>query len=100
MRWCILLCLVLSACGGQSASNTIADSAISTATALEQTLPAECATSAVKTQIQAIKTQITAISQACEAEKAQIRSDKIKWQTAFWGLLVAVAVFVLRKVIK
>lgn len=102
MRWFILLFLscTLCSCGSVSASHDIADSAIDSATALEKSLSAECATDAIKMQIQAVKTQITAITKACETEKAEIRADKVKWQTAFWGLFVVVAAFVLRKVVK
>lgn len=102
MRWFILLFLscTLCSCGTVSASHDIADSATNTVTALEHSLSAECATDGIKTQIQAVKTQITAITKACETEKAEIRADKVKWQTAFWGLFVVVAAFVLRKVVK
>ena len=102
MRWFILLFLscTLCSCGSVSASHDIADSAINATTAIEKSLPADCATDAIKTQIQAVKTQITAITKACETEKAEIRADKVKWQTAFWGLFVVVAAFVLKKVLK
>lgn len=102
MKWytsCLALCTLCS-CGAPSASNTMAESAINTATAIEQSLPKQCATEGIKTQITAIKTQITAITQACETEKAEIRADKIKWKTAFFGLVIAIAVFVIRKVAK
>lgn len=78
----------------------MAESAINTATAIEQSLPKQCATDGIKSQITAIKTQITAITQACETEKAEIRADKIKWMTAFFGLVIAIAVFVIQKVTK
>lgn len=102
MKWsayCLAL-FTLCSCGVPSASNTIAESAINTATAIEKSLPKECATEGIKAQITAIKTQITAITQACDSEKAEIRSDKIKWKTAFFGLLIAIAVYVIRKVAK
>ena len=78
----------------------MAESAINTATAIEQSLPKQCATDGIKSQITAIKTQITAITQACETEKAEIQAEKIKWKTAFFGLLIAIAVFVIRTVAK
>ena len=102
MKWytyCLAL-FTLSSCAAPSASNTIAESAINTATAIEQSLPKECATEAVKSQITAIKTQITAITQACDTEKSEIKADKVKWMTAFFGLLTAIAVYIIRKLMK
>ena len=94
------LCFILCSCGGRSTTNELAHSATNSVIALEKTLTAECATDGIKSQITAIKTQITAIDQACEMEKDQIRHDKIKWQTAFWGMFIVVTAFVLKKVVK
>jgi len=99
-NYCWMILPILTACTQATPSQSIADGAIQQATAIEQSLSKECATSAIKTQIQAIKTQITAITQTCETEKTEIRADKIKWQTAFFGLLLAIVVFVIRKVAK
>lgn len=96
----LLLAFLLNGCSNTSVSENIANSAINTATALEESLPTGCYTNAIKSQITAIKTQITAITESCETEKAAIRADKVKWQTAFFGLLLAIAVFILKKVLK
>lgn len=97
----VMIALLLCGCAKQPVpSNTIAESAINTTTAIEQSLPAQCATEAIKTQLQAVKTQITAITQACETEKAEIRSEKIKWKTAFFGLLVVIGIYIAKKVLK
>lgn len=102
MRWFfgLLLCCMLCSCGIGSVSHEIANGAIQQATAIEQSLPKECATEAVKAQIAAIKTQITAITQACDTEKDKIKAEKVKWMTAFFGLLIAIVVFIIRKVMK
>lgn len=103
MKWfgyCLAL-LTLSSCGMRTESHeTISNGAIDQVTAIEQGLPKECATESIKTQIKAVKTQITAISQACELEKTEVKAEKIKWMTAFFGLLLAIVVFVIRKVVK
>jgi hypothetical protein len=96
----IAILLLLCGCAKTTATENIANSAINTTTAIEKSLTADCATESIKTQIQAVKTQINAIVQTCETEKAEIRADKVKWQTAFWALLVVVSVFVMRKVLK
>ena len=93
------LLFILSSCT-KPVSNDLANNAINQATALEQSLPSDCATDSIKTQIKGIKSEINAITKACDTEKAEIRADKIRWQTAFWALFVVVGMFVLKKVIK
>lgn len=102
MRCCglFLLCFILCSCGGQSTTSEIVDSTTNSVIALEKSLPKECATKSINAQITAIKTQINTIGSVCEVEKAEIRQEKIKWQTAFWGLLIAIAAYILKKVLK
>lgn len=100
MRFTILLILtvLLTGCAKEPvASNTMAESAINSATALEQSLPATCNTASIKTQIQAIKTQINAITQSCETEKQVITEQKVKWKMAFFGLLVVILIYVIKR---
>ena len=102
-RFTILLVftVLLSGCAKQPvASETIAEGAINAATAIEQTLPKECATQAIKTQITALKTQIKAITVASQSEKQIIEQEKIRWKWSFLALLFVVGAFVLRKVLK
>ena len=96
----ILLSLILCGCAKTSTvSENLTINAINSATVLEQSLPKECATSAIKTQIDNLKSQITQISQACDLEKNEIQHEKIKWKTAFFGLLLVIAVFITRKLL-
>ena len=101
MKWCglFLVLFTLSSCGTPSATHDLAESATTTATALEQSLRKECATDAIKTQITAIKTQIQAITTACDTEKAVIEQEKIRWKWAFMGLALAIATYIGRKFI-
>ena len=78
-------------------SESIAESAITSTNALEQTLSDGCITDSVKTQIKAIKTQIKAITVASKNEKKAIEQEKIRWKWAFLGLLMVVMAFVARK---
>ena len=93
------LLFILSSCA-KPVSNDLANNAINQATALEQSLPSDCATESIKAQIKGIKSEINAITKACDTEKAEIRADKVKWQTAFWALFIIVGMFGLKKVIK
>lgn len=92
------LFILLTACTKTpAASDSITNSAINTTTALEQSLPAQCATDGIKTQINAIKTQINAIKTACDTEKQVITQEKIRWKWAFFGLLAVVVAYILRR---
>jgi len=102
MKWfgLFLSLFVLSSCAKHTVSHNIADNTINQITALEQSINEKCATDSIKTQINVIKSQIKAINSACDTEKAEIKAEKIKWQTAFWGLFIVVAVFILKKIAK
>lgn len=96
MRWYGLFCLlfILSSCATHTASHDIADSATTSATALEQSLSKECATKAIKTQINVIKSQINAIKTTCDTEKEVIEQEKIRWKWAFIALVMAIIVYI------
>ena len=81
-------------------SETIADNAVNATTGLEQSLPAECKTDAIMTQITVVKTQIRAISSACETEKDVITTEKLRWMWSFWGVVGLVGIFLVRKILK
>ena len=92
---------LLTGCAKQEpVSNTIADNAITAATALEQSLPAECKTEAITTQITVVKTQIRAIKNACETEKSAIEQEKTRWKWSFWGMLILIGAYIARKLLK
>jgi hypothetical protein len=93
--------LVLSACAKEpTVSDTLTENAVNATTGLEQSLPTECKTDAILTQITVVKTEIRAISKACQAEKDVITRDKLKWKLAFWALTGVVIAYVLRKILK
>ena len=97
----LIFTILLSGCTREApVSETIADNAINATTALEQTLAPECKTDGIKTQLAVIKTEIRATKNACQAEKEQITREMLKWKWLFWGLVTAIGVFVVRKVLK
>jgi PBP1b-binding outer membrane lipoprotein LpoB len=96
-----LLALLLAGCAkNEPVSETIADNAINATNALEQSLPAECKTAAINTQITVIKTQIKAITSACETEKNDITRDKLKWKYSFWVLIGIILAYVFKRMTK
>lgn len=96
-----LVMLALVGCAKEPAvSETLTENAVNATTALEQSLPAECKTESILTQITVVKTEIKAISKTCKVEKDKITQDKLKWQWSFWGLLGIVGVYLIRKILK
>lgn len=97
----LLSTILLAGCARKApVSETIADSAINTTTALEQSLTPECKTDNVITQLAVIRTQIRAVSNACDAEKEQIDRERLKWFWAFWGLVCVIGAYAVRKILK
>ena len=96
-----LLILLLAGCSKtEPVSNTIADNAVNAVVAVEKTLPEECKTEAVKTQLTIVKSEIRNITKACESEKDIITQDKLKWKWSFWGMIVLIGLYIARKVMK
>ena len=97
----IIACgLVLCGCAREpSISDNITENAINATTALEQSLPKECKTDAIATQITVLKSEIRSISKACQLEKEQITKDKLRWKFSFWALVVIMVAYILKKIL-
>ena len=96
-----LLVLSLIACSSTTpVSETIADNAVNTVVAVEKTLSDECKTEAVKTQLTVVKSEIRSITSACQAEKDVITQEKLRWKWSFWGLVLVIAAYIAKKILK
>ena len=101
MKKIIPFVVLLAGCAKQEPlSETIAETAINTVTAIEQSLPVECKTDAVATQFIIAKTEIRNVKNACENEKKDILRDKRKWQVGFWALVLVIGAYITRKIMK
>lgn len=103
MRFVILLFLTISLCGcvnEPNATETIADSAKEQVSAIYNGLPNNCKTDVNKKQTEAAQKAIDAIVQSCNDQKEIIEQEKVKWKFAFFGLLAAIVVFIIKKVLK
>lgn len=99
----VILYMAIILCGcakTESASQTIANNAITATTALEQQLPAECKTDGIKTQMAVIKTEIRNVTKTCEMEKNNITRDKLKWKLSFWALIGVIGAYIAKKVLQ
>lgn len=90
----IFLFILLAGCAKNTPTQNATQTLNNQIVALENSLTTDCKTDAVNTQITAIKAQISTIQSVCETEKAQITSEKIKWQWATFALLVIIAAYV------
>lgn len=95
----LLFCFILCSCGHSYTNNEAIDAVNASVDALEQSLPKECKTQAINSQFTAIRKETAAIEKDCSAAIDKANSAKIKWKTAFFGLLLAIGVFIARKVI-
>ena len=98
-RLILLVLFCVTGCSQNTVSHNIADNAINQATVIEQSLPSNCATESIKTQIKGIKSEIIAIVNACETEKQVIEQEKIRWKWSFLGLALVVAAYIARRLI-
>lgn len=97
----ILMLVLLFGCAKQPVpSESITNGAISTANAIEQSLSEGCKTEGIKMQLFALKSQINSINEACKVEKGVIEEEKVRWKLGFWGLLVAIGLYIIRKILK
>lgn len=95
----LVFTLLLSGCKTQTASEAVTESAINTATALEQSLPPECKTEPIITQIWAIKTQIKAIENTCKVQTDNMRLQRNNYMWAFFAMIAVCAIYFLRKMV-
>lgn len=97
----VLLLLLLIGCArNEPVSSTISDNAITATNGLEQSLPKECKSESVITQLTVIKTEIRAARNACEVEKEVITQEKLRWMWSFWALAIVVGAYMIKKVLK
>lgn len=93
-----LLVLSLVSCARTpDVSETIAENAINSVTAVEQGLTEECKTDAIRTQLTVVKSEIRAVTKSCQAEKDEITRDKLKWKVSFWILIGVIGAYIARK---
>lgn len=95
----LLLILCLMGCA-KSASQTATDAALAQVNVVEQTIKKECPQAKIDKDMDALRADIKAQLRTCEAEQARIQADKVKWEVAFFALLVIIGVWFAGRVIK
>ena len=96
----LLLSLILCSCGMRTENHEAIDAVNNSVVALEQSLPKECKTQAIQTQIDGLHKQLAVAESVCNDAIRHEKSNTIKWKTAFYGLLLVMVVYLARKVLK
>ena len=88
----ILLILCLMGCA-KTATETAADAALQQVDAVEHQIKKECPTAKIDKDMDALRASIKSELATCELQRAKVESDKVKWQVAFFSLLVIIGVW-------
>lgn len=96
----LLLSCILFSCTQATVTHDIVDGVNTQLAALEESLPNECKTKAIQLQIEGIQKQTDGFEKSCNLLVNKVRNEKVKWQTAFFGLLLIVALWFGRKLFR
>lgn len=99
----ILIVLVFLMCGcvkEPDAVETAANAAHQQIVAIKESLPKECQTKAIDEQLKAHDATVETIRANCEAQKAQITSEKVRWEWSFFSLAFIVLIYLVKKILK
>lgn len=96
MRFAILLILtvLLNGCAKTNPSDTVANSAKESVNAIVAVKP-EC-----KDVGEVCNSQIDSITAMCNLELDDLNKDVIKWKWSFFGLLIVLGVYLIKRVLK
>lgn len=88
----ILIILFLFGCA-KTASESATDAALIQVDAVEHSIKKQCPQAKIDKDMDALRADIKSQLRTCEAEQARIQADKVKWQTAFFAMLVVIGVY-------
>lgn len=91
---CVLAC---AGCAGKSATDSISESVAQQIVALKESLPVECQTKAIYSQIDAIESNKDSIVQSCKADIAKVEAQRDKWMVAFFAIVAILGVLTIKK---
>ena len=100
MRKCYILfflCCILSSCTNGYENHEAIGAVNASIDALEQSLPKECKNQAINSQFTAIRKETATIERDCSVAVDKANSEKVKWKTAFFGLLLVIGVWLVKK---
>lgn len=91
---CILAC---AGCASKSATDSISESVTQQIVALKESLPPECQTKVIYSQISAIESGKNSMAQSCKADIAKVEAQRDKWMVAFFAIVAVLCGFAVKK---
>lgn len=99
MKKSVLIVLLLTGCTETTAIDSAIKSIYSQVDAIEQSLSADCMTDVAKSNLGALKEQIQTIEKTCNVYIDNEKQKAIKWEIAFFSMLIIMLVWFLRKIV-
>lgn len=93
----LIICAILGGCTRKTPTEIAFDAVDKSITSLEKTLPAECKTDVVLSQIAAVRADAETARLICNAD---IKAIKVKYERAMMALFIVIAVFVASNLLK
>lgn len=93
----LIVLLGCAGCASKSATDSISESVTQQIVALKESLPVECQTKAIYSQIDAIESSKDSIVQSCKADIAKVEAQRDKWIVAFFAIVLVLCGFAVKK---
>lgn len=101
--WLIILFIILCMCGCSKTIDpveSLTEAAHQQIVAINESLPKECRTTAIKEQLKAHDETVESIKMNCDTQKQLLNEEKMRWKWSFIALLIMVLAYFGRKAIK
>lgn len=93
----LIAALVCMGCASKSATDSISESVAQQIVALKESLPVECQTRAIYSQIDAIESSKNSMVQSCKADVAKVEAQRDKWMIAFFAIVLVLCGFAAKR---
>lgn len=99
MKWFVAFLVLLSGCA-KTAPQAATDAALQQVAVVEKQIKKECPQAKIDEEINTLKTTIKSQLSTCESELGRVEADKVKWEVAFFALLIIMMVRFAGKFVK
>lgn len=93
----LIAALACFGCASKSATDSISESVSQQIVALKESLPPECQTKAIYSQIEAIESGKDSMLQSCKSDVAKVEAQRDKWMLAFFAICLILGVLTIKK---
>lgn len=104
LSWTVIILLLSFMISGCSKTvdpvESLTDAAHQQIVAIDESLPKECRTKAIKEQLKAHDETVESIKMNCDTQRQLLNEEKIRWKWSFITLLVMILAYFGRKAIK